>query len=92
MEYNKDILQITSEMFRNGASVDEVCKKLNITENVFKDWKENHPHFRDIVSHGEVAAEAYWEEQLKKAALGEKTDHSPQYIMEVLVERYGWKK
>lgn len=88
MNYDKTIAVDLHKRFEKGESVKEVCAQLGVDESTFNDWRKNHPDFDQAAEAGETIAEAYWHVQMRNAALGRETEHTPKRIKEVMLLRY----
>lgn len=91
MKYKTKIGKKLSILFRNGESIKEACVNLRISQRTYKKWKKIHSEFNQQMKDGEMIAEFFWEEQIRKATTGEQTDYPIEHIVTILRERYHWK-
>lgn len=71
-KYDPGKLPVILDLFKEGASISEVCLELDISRQTFYDWKDVHPEFVDTVKRGVQLSRGWWE---KQGRLGVKIDH-----------------
>ncbi len=65
--YNKEIHITVLELFYEGRSITEICRKLFISRQTFYRWVEEHKEFSDTYRLGLDFSQGWWEEQGREA-------------------------
>jgi len=58
-------------MMTNGQSKQEVKAVLNICNALHTRWMKDEPEYAETIKRGEELSQAWWEDQIRKAAIGE---------------------
>lgn len=69
-KYNKEILPLMLEKFKEGASVCEICADLDISRETFYNWTKQYPEFLDTYKKGLEYSQAWWEKIGKAGTVG----------------------
>jgi len=75
-KYNKEMLPIMLEKFKEGASICEVCVELDITRETFYQWQKENKEFSDTIKKGLALSQAWWE-KIGKAGTVNKLNVNP---------------
>jgi transposase-like protein len=88
--YTQEIAEQLPAMFNNGETIQDVCLKLGITPETFKEWKDKYPLFNCAAEMGEMRAEVFYEDLLLQASKGELKDENLDFksIMELMQKRF----
>jgi len=78
-KYEPAMCDTVLELMKQGFSKVQICVELGISRPVFYEWINPEgewyvAEFAEAVETGMVYAQAFWENELKKAALGENKD------------------
>lgn len=78
-KYRPEMCERIIELMREGCSKVQICADLGIAKPTFYEWvNPEHGRFQEdfkaAVDEGMLYAQAFWEEELKKAALGRNKD------------------
>jgi hypothetical protein len=89
-KYDPSILEDIPEMFRNGESIEEVCRdKLKISKQTCYNWMKEHPEFLDSIKQGLGLSEAWWH-TLGRAGASGKAPINPAVWIFNMKNRFGW--
>lgn len=90
-KYNPDIITDIPEMFRNGESIEEVCRdKLHISKQTCYDWIKKYPEFSDAIKEGVGISEAWWHTLGRAGAAGKAPINATVWIFN-MKNRFGWR-
>lgn len=78
-KYKPEMNDIILELMSQGASQFEVSVELGIAKSTLYNWlDEDHPsfcpEFKKVIAQGNIAGQAWWEKQLRQAAVGTNKD------------------
>lgn len=78
-KYSPEMCDQVIELMSEGDSKEAVCAKIGIGRTAFYDWcNPESPRFKEefleAVEEGMLHGQAFWEDELKKAALGKNPD------------------
>ncbi len=59
-KYNLGKIDLMMPLFKEGASILEICAELDIHPDTFYEWKEKYPEFSEAIRIGESLSEAWW--------------------------------
>ncbi len=76
-------------LYQEGKSDPQVCRALRINKRKFDELYKTNPAFRECIDQGRIDAEAWWEDQGQKGAIGEAKINAPVWSL-VMKNRYNW--
>ena len=62
-KYKPEMCKTMITLFKQGASIAEVCLELDIHHDTFYEWKERHEEFSESVKKGLAYSKGWWEKQ-----------------------------
>lgn len=89
LEQGRHWAAVMAELYEDGASDVEVCKKLKIPFKEFERRCDQEDDFRTLVEYGRLAAKAWWLE-LGRRAVSKKGSFEFQFWWANMKNRYGW--
>lgn len=90
-KYDPKMCEIIPEMFKNGESIEEVCRdKLLISKQTCYDWMKKYPEFSDAIKEGVGISEAWWH-TLGRAGAAGKASINPAVWIFNMKNRFGWR-
>ena len=88
-KYDPSLCEILPDLFREGASIAEVCVKIGITKDTFYRWKTEYPDFSDAVKAGEAISESWWTDIGMQGMLGNRPVNPTLWIFN-MKNRFHW--
>ena len=87
-KYRSEMCAILEAMMREGASHIEVMAKLEINNETFNKWIEEHDEFSESLERGEVLCQAWWEKLGRENITNPKFKH--QFWFMNMKNRFYW--
>lgn len=69
-KYKPEMCESALELFKEGASISEICLELDICRDTFYEWLKKHEDFADTVKRGLQFSKGWWERLGRKGAAG----------------------
>lgn len=60
-DYKEEYCETIVDLMKDGASIAEVCRELNVAKDTFYNWKKKHPKFSDAIKEGLSLSQGWWE-------------------------------
>tara|TARA_R110001599_G_scaffold339500_1_gene559119 strand:+ start:97 stop:492 length:396 start_codon:yes stop_codon:yes gene_type:complete len=90
-KYEPIVCTYLPELFRQGASIEQVCAMLQISRRAWYDWCEKYPEFDEAAEQGKAIARAWWEHEAVEAAFCRRKVNTPVFLL-CLKNRIGWSE
>ena len=89
-KYKPEFAEQLPEMYAEGQSVAEVCKKLGVYKEAYYKWVKKHEEFGIAHARGMELCEAWWTGIGRAGALG-KINVNPTMWIFNMKNRFGWR-